>query len=358
MFLFILIIHDIHTWLGELPLLKDGSVWVAGVDRILNHFEKKGKDGNEALSEEQKADYLAYSTLVQENLYDCMLYTWYADKTNFIKHIRPTYAKLLSFPSCYYIPIQLKNNAKARLAKYNVEITNDDTGLPQNEKEEMKELLQSGWHSMYRRARETYNTLATLLDGKKYMMYDDKITTLDCIIFGYLSLHLYPNLQHKRLQHILTHEYPTLVEYCNCIKRDLFGEEMTEKEAQNKTSAMTSADDEIEENIPSLWSTLKNNPRGFFSQVKEDVVSYMGTGNTDKKPEKSKSQIEFERKRIWSIAGGITFFLAYVIYNGIVSVEYNTGEDDGVEDDEYYYVDGEMDGNDIIIDDVDDDDDV
>jgi hypothetical protein len=32
------------------------------------------------------------------------------------------------------------------LLKYNVEITADDAGLPQNEKEEMKELLKSGWH--------------------------------------------------------------------------------------------------------------------------------------------------------------------------------------------------------------------
>lgn len=66
--------------------------------------------------------------------------------TNFVKSIRPTYAQLLSFPSRYLVPIQLKKNAKARLAKYNVEITSDDTTLPENEKEEMLELQRTGWH--------------------------------------------------------------------------------------------------------------------------------------------------------------------------------------------------------------------
>lgn len=60
--------------------------------------------------------------------------------------IRPTYAKLLSLPSRYFIPIQLKKNAKARLLKYDVEIISDDVTLPENEQEEMKELQRTGWH--------------------------------------------------------------------------------------------------------------------------------------------------------------------------------------------------------------------
>lgn len=55
----------------------------------------------------------------------------------------------------------------------------------------------------------------------------------------------------------------------------------------------------------------------------------MGT-KQEGKPEKSQSQLDFERKRIWSIAGGVTFFLAYVIHNGIVSIEF--GEEEGEED--------------------------
>lgn len=316
---------------GELPLLKDGSVWIAGASRILNHLVKRGKDANNDLTAEQKAEYLAYSTLATEKLYDCMLYTWYADSTNFIKNIRPTYAKLLSFPSRYLVPIQLKKSAKDRLAKYNVEITADDAGLPQNEKEEMKELLKTGWHHMYQLARDTYDTLQSHLGDKEYM-FGDSATTLDCIVFGYLSLHLYPDLAHRRLQHILTNEYPRLARYCDRVKALLYD---NDKENQQQLESQPAED------VPSLWKTFVNNPTAFLGSVKDDVVSYMG--NTDeKKAEKSQSQVEFERKRIWSIAGGVTFFLAYIIYNGILSIELNDDSGEFYEQgDEMYYDDGE-----------------
>ncbi|KAI8642469.1 Tom37 C-terminal domain-containing protein [Parasitella parasitica] len=298
----------------ELPLLNDGSAWIPGVERILNYLSQHDKDANKDLTAEQKAEYTAYSALVQDKLYDCMLYTWYADSTNFIKNIRPTYAKLLSFPNRYIVPVQLKKNAKARLEKYSVEITRDDVGLPQNEKDEMKELLKSGWHHMFQLARETYGVLQSQLGDQDYM-FGDHASTLDCVVFGYLALHLYPDLSHQRLQHILIHEYPALARYCDRVKQLLFQEETEESKAA--------------QDVPSLWRTFKNNPMGFLGTVKDDVVSYMGG---EEKKEKSQSQVDFERKRIWSIAGGATFFLAYVIYNGIVSIDLS-GED-GDEDDE------------------------
>lgn len=54
-------------------MLKDGTTWVAGVDRILAHLGKRGLDGNRELSPEQKAEYLAYSAMAQEKLMDCMV---------------------------------------------------------------------------------------------------------------------------------------------------------------------------------------------------------------------------------------------------------------------------------------------
>ncbi|KAI8380879.1 Tom37 C-terminal domain-containing protein [Radiomyces spectabilis] len=302
---------------GELPLIKDGNVWVAGVDRILTHFSMRNQDANASLTPEQRAVYLAYNAMIQENLYDCMLYTWYADMTNFVKSIRPTYAKLLSFPGRYLVPVQLKNSAKARLAKYNVEITSDDTTLPQNEKEEMKELQRTGWHHMYKLARETYASLDAQLGSQKYM-FGDSPTTLDCIVFGYLALHLYPDLPHGRLRHILTHEYPRLAEFCERFNAAYFSREH---------DVSTPAED-----VPSLWKVLVNNPRGFFSNVKDDIVSYMGT---DAPKEKSTAQIDFERKRIWSIAGGVTCLLAYIIWNGIISVEFDGEQGDFESWDEY-----------------------
>lgn len=176
---------------------------------------------------------------------------------------------------------------------------------------------------MYQLARETYDTLQSQLDDKEYM-FGNYATTLDCIVFGYLSLHLYPELAHKRLQHILTTEYPRLASYCDRMKNILYSKEQPQIES------------EPSQDVPSLWKTFVNNPTGFLDTVKDDVVSYMGN-NGDEKKEKSKSQIDFERKRIWSIAGGVTFFLAYVIYNGIISIDISDKRD--YEEDEEFQED-------------------
>jgi hypothetical protein len=44
---------------GQLPLLKDGPVWVAGAKRIIAHLAKNSLNANASLTAEQIADSLA-----------------------------------------------------------------------------------------------------------------------------------------------------------------------------------------------------------------------------------------------------------------------------------------------------------
>ena len=44
---------------GELPVLKDGVEWVAGVSNIIKHVKRKGFDADEDLTAEQNADCMA-----------------------------------------------------------------------------------------------------------------------------------------------------------------------------------------------------------------------------------------------------------------------------------------------------------
>ncbi|KAI9284463.1 Tom37 C-terminal domain-containing protein [Umbelopsis sp. AD052] len=304
---------------GQLPLLKDGPVWVAGASRILSHLSKKGHDGNASLSAEQVADSLAYISLIEEKLYDCMLFTWYADQTNFVKTIRPTYAKLLPFPTRYFVPIRLRNNAKARLEKYEVEIKDDDDSqLATSETDDLKKLMETGWHHMYTLARDTYKVLDAKLGEKDYF-FGDKPSTLDCLAFGYLSLHMYPMLPHHRLRIILTTEYPRLSLFCDRFKKAYFTEPLPQSESATE--------------IPTLWKSFTNSPVEFFSSIKSNIIGQ--SGEEKKEEKKSDAQLDFERKRIWSIAGAVTLFLGYIIMNGIVSIE--LGDDSGdYEEGEYY----------------------
>ncbi|CAO3687010.1 unnamed protein product [Umbelopsis vinacea] len=286
---------------GQLPLLKDGPVWVAG-------------------AKQQIADSLAYITLIEEKLYDCLLFTWYADQTNFVKTIRPTYAKLLTFPTRYFVPIRLRNNAKARLEKYEVEIKDDDSSsLDSSETEDLKKLMETGWHHMYTLARDTYKVLDTKLGEKDYF-FGDEPSTLDCLAFGYLSLHMYPMLPHHRLRIILTTEYPRLALFCDRFKKAYFTEPLPQSESAS--------------DMPTLWKAFTQNPMEFFSSIKSNII---GKPQEKKEEKKSEAQLDFERKRIWSIAGAVTVLVGYIIMNGIVSIEIDDGSAEYEDEDEEYY---------------------
>ncbi|KAJ2959364.1 hypothetical protein NQZ79_g5177 [Umbelopsis isabellina] len=304
---------------GQLPLLKDGPVWVAGAKRIIAHLSKNSLNANASLTAEQAADSLAYISLIEEKLFDCLLFTWYADQTNFVKSIRPTYAKLLPFPTRYLVPIRLRNNAKARLEKYDVEIKDDDSQLLSSETEDLKKLMETGWHHMYSLARETYKILDTKLGEKDYF-FGEQPSTLDCMVFGYLALHMYPMLPHHRLRVILTTEFPRLALFCDRFKKSFFDEALPQSESAS--------------DVPTLWKSFTQSPLEFFSSIKTNIL---GNGEEKKEDKKSDAQLDFERKRIWTIAGGVTVFLAYIIMNGIISVEIGDGSNtyDEEEDEDF-----------------------
>lgn len=146
-------------------------------------------------------------------------------------------------------------------------------------------------------------------------------TTLDCIVFGFLSLHYYPELPHNRLQHILKEEYPRLAHFCDRFKETYF--------SNNESSLSEPAED-----IPSFWRTMISHPGSLLGSIKDDVLSYMSKDNDNDNDEneqakkKNPEELEFQKKRIWSIAGGVTFLLAYVIFNGLVSVEIVDDDDE------------------------------
>jgi hypothetical protein len=82
----------------------------------------------------------------------------------------------------------------------------------------------------------------------------------------------------------------------------------------------------------------------FFSSIKSNII---GQSIEEKKEvKKSEAQLEFERKRIWSIAGAVTLFLGYIIMNGIVSIEIGDDNEE-YEDGEYYEQEEENFENDI-----------
>lgn len=85
---------------GQLPVLVDGPLTLASQAKILQHIQRRRADRSwdldRDLSRTQKAQSLAFQSLVEDTLYDALLYHWW-----FLPENRPlivkTYGRMMPF---------------------------------------------------------------------------------------------------------------------------------------------------------------------------------------------------------------------------------------------------------------------
>ncbi|CAG8662010.1 7231_t:CDS:2, partial [Ambispora leptoticha] len=214
------------------------------------------------------------------------LFSWYGDLKNFVQVIRPMYGKLLPLSVRYILPIQMLNNAKTRLEKYGIF-------------ESLYEVDEN--YKIYQIARKSYKALYEKLGENNYF-FGSSPTTLDAIVYGYLALHLYPELPNPMLSVILKREYSRLSQFCDRMRSSQI--------LQTPLKILPTF------SLPSLFTGFLLSRRTWF------IDRYWKPVESDKsKVEKSSAQIEFERKRTIAICGAIIFMTVYVIWNGIITIE-------------------------------------
>ncbi|KAF0444830.1 Tom37 C-terminal domain-containing protein [Gigaspora margarita] len=279
---------------GELPVLRDGLNWITGAHNIISHLKKNGLNVDENLNDKQKADSLAFSAYIEECVYDILLFAWYVDSKNFIEVIRPLYVRLLSFPMQYFLPTQLRNSAKERLERHGIESIGD-TGFIIDKDKKMNKIVY-----------ESYNVLQKKL-GTNEFFFGNQPSSLDAFVYGYLALHIYTELPNSELSTILNTEYPRLSRFC---------ERMKDRLSSRPISHLPATD------LPSFFSGLCSSPRTWFSR------NIWRNNIEEVKKEKSEAQIKFERTRNLSIFGAICFVVAFVAWNGIISIEFDEEDDE------------------------------
>ncbi|CAG8570203.1 8284_t:CDS:2 [Diversispora eburnea] len=247
---------------------------------LIHSLFRKGLDADEHLNSRQKAD---------RKVYDALLFSWYVDSKNFTEEIRPLYAKLLAFPIRYFTPTQLRDAAKARLERYGV-VTVGDLGVLLDKDKKMDRV-----------ALESYDVLLKKIGNNEYF-FGDQPSTLDVIVYSHLSLHLYAKLPHPNLSIILNNEYPRLARFCNRMKNRLSSQPINQ---------LPDID------LPSVFTGLIKSPRTWFTS------SEVKTSKTEETPQKSEAQIKFERKRNISIFGAIVLMIVHVVWNGIITIEWD-----------------------------------
>ncbi|CAG8837156.1 8857_t:CDS:1, partial [Cetraspora pellucida] len=147
-------------------------------------------------------------------------------------------------------------------------------------------------------------------------------SSLDAIVYGYLALHIYPELPNSELSTILNTECPRLARFCERMKDQLSSRPISQLK---------------DINLPSFFSDLFSSPSTWFSH------NIWRTKIKETKKEKSEAQTTFERKRNLSIVGAVCFVVGYVAWNGIVSIEFGNKENEEYIDSEEQEIEDEAD---------------
>ncbi|KAJ2746931.1 hypothetical protein GGI20_000918 [Coemansia sp. BCRC 34301] len=250
-----------------LPALTCGQAVVeSGFWRIVEFLKREGYDLNAELDEEQLSQSTAYASMVQDGLVDALLFSWYLVSENFAEAIRPCLAKLFGFPLSLAIPTQLRDHAEHRLESRGiltkVAATPDSEAEPAALKSKIPRiylLAKEGFrqhedkssHPVYAQAKRCLGALSKKLDGKLYF-FGSKPTTLDAVVYGYLSLILYPDLPQSTLKTMLVQGFPNLSNFCQRIHAQM--EAPSTGPAQNWAVGVWSMAKQNVLQVASLWS--------------------------------------------------------------------------------------------------------
>mmetsp|Transcript_33665 Transcript_33665/g.82599 ORF Transcript_33665/g.82599 Transcript_33665/m.82599 type:complete len:276 (+) Transcript_33665:3-830(+) len=196
------------TSAGDLPvaLLTDANaddLLLAGFRAIRRRCGTKTDSG---LTKTQKAESLAFATLVEGELGRARVYEWFAVEENFLV-VRAAYATGLVFPINVFMPMARKRKALSALPK---------------------EVAFEPDHHIYDGVEECLRSLSERLGDRKPFFYGDSPSALDATVYGYLALALYAPLRKSRVRQILS-EYPNLVQLVNRVKQEWFPSDHVEE---------------------------------------------------------------------------------------------------------------------------------
>ncbi|KTW31646.1 hypothetical protein T552_00284 [Pneumocystis carinii B80] len=288
---------------GKLPALRDSGTWIGGWNNIIDYLKQKGFDADDSLTDIQKADSIAYESLIHGLGFDLTLFNIYVDDENYSNVTRPLYyKKSFSFLSSYLALVHVRNFAKKRTEYFDIKqahsnqiknfhsifyyhLKNTSYDFKKEAKIEKLKILSSNF----------YRLLAFKLSSQPFI-FGDQPTSLDCLIFGHLALQFFPTLSNSTLSEHLKTTEPLLVSYLHHSFSKYFQE--------NKPLNIETTKSNYFSNTTSI---LWNNFISFspFIQLKELV----GVNNPEK------------RRKFFTVTSSILGFIFYVYITGIIKIE-------------------------------------
>ncbi|XP_075418809.1 metaxin-1 isoform X2 [Tenrec ecaudatus] len=171
---------------GTLPALRTthGEI-ITTPHKIITHLQKQKYNADYDLSARQRADTLAFMSLLEEKLLPVLIHTFWVDTKNYVEVTRKWYAEAMPFPLNFFLPGRMQRQHMEHLQLLCGE------PRPENEEELEKEL--------YQEARECLTLLSQRLGSKKFF-FGDAPASLDAFVFSCLALLLQTKLPSGKLQ--------------------------------------------------------------------------------------------------------------------------------------------------------------
>ncbi|KAK6528810.1 hypothetical protein TWF694_004043 [Orbilia ellipsospora] len=230
---------------GALPALKDGSRWIGGFDSIVSYLSSRSSgrsDLDRNLSEIQKAEAVAYRSFIRQTCLPIISLSLYITSRNWVQVTRPLYSTFIRFPIQYEIP----HTHHARAVSATSHLTSLIRDLAAEEHSSSIEpisaaiagITTTSTTSSSSKETEKITTRVKLrnfvadfvdpirekLNRKNYFFGGTSPTTVDCLLVGYLSLLVYPDLPSPWAKEIIQQEFADVILYVENLKSALFAE--------------------------------------------------------------------------------------------------------------------------------------
>ncbi|KAF7189698.1 Metaxin-like protein [Pseudocercospora fuligena] len=243
--------HDTQT---PLPRLVDGTARIFGFNNIVRHLVDKRVAVSEIdLNSDQRALRTAVASLVESQAQTLLDISLYVGFENYRLATRPAFSKILPWHANYILPPARRSAARNRtdhlgISSIDVDNVHEDMSnrpegfdgvgkQPQFEaetqkraslllprKETVRTLLQRPEHAAIFKlnalADNFFEPLQDMLGDNTYFV-GKELSAVDCLLYGYLSLMLYPELPQDWLSATMKRKYKKLVAYVERVHQNL-----------------------------------------------------------------------------------------------------------------------------------------
>ncbi|KAI4179801.1 MAG: hypothetical protein L6R41_007631 [Letrouitia leprolyta] len=187
----------------------------------------------------------SYSSFLETQGQPLLDLSLYVSSENYHASTRPAYSRILQWPNTWLLPPKRRAAAKSRTAylgfstlDLDVSGENDKiqsqfaagTEIPKiiaSTQQTVSALVSQPQHATRFRldtlADSFLGPLSRLQQGKKYLILEGQMTSLDCLALGYLSLALLPEVPQSWLSQAMKSRYPSLCRYVKDLAGDCFG---------------------------------------------------------------------------------------------------------------------------------------